>query len=179
PWHVTSCGAASSQVVMSDPEKEVEDGTERGRMGRSGVPEPGLDRAGDDPVRDGRHAAAHRDRHAARDRAAPARGRPVDDAEGTPVNAEDVLRRCQMPPDEIRWVLNADDPAARETARSLKIARISSWPPNASMYARSVEMYTSLWCSIREIPDCWTPIASASSTCVVPRAARRSDSAKA
>ena len=27
------------------------------------------------------------------------------------MNAEDVLRRCQMPPDEIRWVLNADDPA--------------------------------------------------------------------
>ena len=27
------------------------------------------------------------------------------------MNAEDVLRRCQMPLDEIRWVLTADDPA--------------------------------------------------------------------
>ena len=26
-------------------------------------------------------------------------------------DAADVLRRCQMPPDEIRWVLTADDPA--------------------------------------------------------------------
>ena len=25
--------------------------------------------------------------------------------------AADVLRRCQMPPDEIRWVLAAEDPA--------------------------------------------------------------------
>ena len=25
--------------------------------------------------------------------------------------AADGLRRCQMPPDEIRWVLTADDPA--------------------------------------------------------------------
>jgi hypothetical protein len=28
-----------------------------------------------------------------------------------PVDAADVLRRCQMPEDEIRWVLTADDPA--------------------------------------------------------------------
>jgi hypothetical protein len=27
------------------------------------------------------------------------------------VDATDVLRRCQMPEDEIRWVLTADDPA--------------------------------------------------------------------
>jgi hypothetical protein len=27
------------------------------------------------------------------------------------VEAEEALRRCQMPPDEIRWVLTADDPA--------------------------------------------------------------------
>ena len=27
------------------------------------------------------------------------------------VEAAEVLRRCQMPADEIRWVLNADDPA--------------------------------------------------------------------
>jgi hypothetical protein len=26
-------------------------------------------------------------------------------------DAADVLQRCQMPPDEIRWVLTADDPA--------------------------------------------------------------------
>ena len=26
-------------------------------------------------------------------------------------DAADVLRRCQMPEDEIRWVLTADDPA--------------------------------------------------------------------
>ena len=30
---------------------------------------------------------------------------------GGDVRAEDVLRRCQMPPDEIRWVLTAEDPA--------------------------------------------------------------------
>ena len=30
---------------------------------------------------------------------------------GEDLRAEDVLRRCQMPPDEIRWVLYADDPA--------------------------------------------------------------------
>ena len=30
---------------------------------------------------------------------------------GEDLRAEDVLRRCQMPPDEIRWVLHADDPA--------------------------------------------------------------------
>ena len=31
---------------------------------------------------------------------------------GTDVRADaaEVLRRCQMPPDEIRWVLTADDP---------------------------------------------------------------------
>jgi len=28
-----------------------------------------------------------------------------------PADAADVLRRCQMPADEIRWVLTADDPA--------------------------------------------------------------------
>jgi hypothetical protein len=27
------------------------------------------------------------------------------------VDAGEVLRRCQMPEDEIRWVLTADDPA--------------------------------------------------------------------
>ena len=27
------------------------------------------------------------------------------------VGAADALRRCQMPEDEIRWVLTADDPA--------------------------------------------------------------------
>jgi len=27
------------------------------------------------------------------------------------LRVEDVLRRCQMPPDEIRWVLTSDDPA--------------------------------------------------------------------
>jgi hypothetical protein len=27
------------------------------------------------------------------------------------VDAADVLRRCQMPEDEIRWVLSAEDPA--------------------------------------------------------------------
>jgi hypothetical protein len=27
----------------------------------------------------------------------------------TPETAADVLRRCQMPPDEIRWVLTAED----------------------------------------------------------------------
>jgi hypothetical protein len=26
-------------------------------------------------------------------------------------DAAEMLRRCQMPPDEIRWVLTADDPA--------------------------------------------------------------------
>jgi Fic family protein len=26
-------------------------------------------------------------------------------------DAAEVLRRCQMPPDEIRWILTADDPA--------------------------------------------------------------------
>jgi hypothetical protein len=28
----------------------------------------------------------------------------------TPETAADVLRRCQMPPDEIRWVLIAEEP---------------------------------------------------------------------
>ena len=28
-----------------------------------------------------------------------------------PLDAAEVLRRCQMPEDEIRWVLTADDPA--------------------------------------------------------------------
>ena len=28
-----------------------------------------------------------------------------------PIDAAEVLRRCQMPEDEIRWVLTADDPA--------------------------------------------------------------------
>jgi hypothetical protein len=28
-----------------------------------------------------------------------------------PMEADEVLRRCQMPEDEIRWVLTADDPA--------------------------------------------------------------------
>jgi hypothetical protein len=31
--------------------------------------------------------------------------------DGLPETAAAVLRRCQMPPDEIRWVLTADDPA--------------------------------------------------------------------
>jgi len=30
---------------------------------------------------------------------------------GEDLRVEDVLRRCQMPPDEIRWVLTSDDPA--------------------------------------------------------------------
>src|SRR5439155_24036415 len=55
----------------------------------------------------------------ARDRDASGRGRPVDDAEGAgPVigsdvcaDAAEVRRRCQMPEDEIRWVLTPDDPA--------------------------------------------------------------------
>jgi len=28
-----------------------------------------------------------------------------------PIDAAEVLRRCQMPPDEIRWILSTDDPA--------------------------------------------------------------------
>jgi hypothetical protein len=30
---------------------------------------------------------------------------------GEDPRAEDLLRRCQMPPDEIRWVMTAVDPA--------------------------------------------------------------------
>jgi hypothetical protein len=30
---------------------------------------------------------------------------------GEDLRVEDVLRGCQMPPDEIRWVLTSDDPA--------------------------------------------------------------------
>ena len=96
-------------------ERATED---RGWVG-PGVPELRPDRARDDPVRDGRDAAAHDHRDAARDRDAPGRGRSVDDAEGAkPVIGTDlradpaeVLRRCQMPEDEVRWVLTADEPA--------------------------------------------------------------------
>src|SRR6266550_2944882 len=102
------------------------DGTERShgahdggsRLGGSGVPQLGSDRARDDPVRDRRDAVAHDHRDATRDRDAPGRGRLVDDAEGATVigvdaraDAAEVLRRCQMPEDEIRWVLTAHDPA--------------------------------------------------------------------
>ena len=38
--------------------------------------------------------------------------------------AEDVLRRCQMPPDEIRWILNADDPAVVHMIVELHIERL-------------------------------------------------------
>ena len=37
---------------------------------------------------------------------------------------EDVLRRCQMPPDEIRWVLAADDPAVVHMILELHIERL-------------------------------------------------------
>jgi hypothetical protein len=30
---------------------------------------------------------------------------------GEDLHAEELLRRCQMPPDEIRWVMTAEDPA--------------------------------------------------------------------
>jgi hypothetical protein len=30
---------------------------------------------------------------------------------GEDLHAEEVLRRCQMPPDEIGWVMTAEDPA--------------------------------------------------------------------
>ena len=38
--------------------------------------------------------------------------------------AEDVLRRCQMPPDEIRWILTADDPAVVHMILELHIERL-------------------------------------------------------
>ncbi len=38
--------------------------------------------------------------------------------------AEDVLRRCQMPPDEIGWILHADDPAIVHMIVELHIERL-------------------------------------------------------
>lgn len=38
--------------------------------------------------------------------------------------AEDVLRRCRMPPDEIRWILTADDPAVVHMILELHIERL-------------------------------------------------------
>jgi hypothetical protein len=37
---------------------------------------------------------------------------------------EDVLRRCQMPPEEIRWVLMADDPAIVHMLLELHVERL-------------------------------------------------------
>ena len=40
------------------------------------------------------------------------------------MKAEDVLRRCQMPEDEIRWVLSATDPAVVHMVLELHIERL-------------------------------------------------------
>jgi hypothetical protein len=37
---------------------------------------------------------------------------------------EDVLRRCQMPPEEIRWVLTAEDPAVVHMLLELHVERL-------------------------------------------------------
>lgn len=39
-------------------------------------------------------------------------------------SVEDVLRRCQMPPEEIRWVLAADDPAVVHMLLELHVERL-------------------------------------------------------
>ena len=39
-------------------------------------------------------------------------------------DAAEVLRRCQMPEDEIRWVLTADDPAVVHMALELHRERL-------------------------------------------------------
>jgi hypothetical protein len=43
---------------------------------------------------------------------------------GEDLRAEDVLRRCQMPEDEIRWVLTADDPAVAHMILELHRERL-------------------------------------------------------
>jgi hypothetical protein len=40
------------------------------------------------------------------------------------VIAEDVLRRCRMPQDEIRWVLTADDPSVVHMILELHLERL-------------------------------------------------------
>ena len=40
------------------------------------------------------------------------------------VAAADGLRRCQMPEDEIRWVLTADDPAIVHMILELHVERL-------------------------------------------------------
>jgi hypothetical protein len=39
-------------------------------------------------------------------------------------SVEDVLRRCQMPPEEIRWVLKADEPAVVHMLLELHVERL-------------------------------------------------------
>jgi hypothetical protein len=73
---------------------------------------------GDVPVHDGWDADVDRDRNAGRDPAVRRRTRHVAHPEGTRRMIEQlvrpelaaVLERCQMPAQEIRWVLAADDP---------------------------------------------------------------------
>lgn len=38
--------------------------------------------------------------------------------------AEDVLRRCQMPEDEIRWILSADEPSIVHMILELHLERL-------------------------------------------------------
>ena len=39
-------------------------------------------------------------------------------------SVEDVLRRCQMPPEEIRWVVTADDPSVVHMLLELHVERL-------------------------------------------------------
>jgi hypothetical protein len=41
-----------------------------------------------------------------------------------PLTAEEVLRRCQMPTQEIRWVLTTDDPAIVHMVLELHVERL-------------------------------------------------------
>jgi len=45
-------------------------------------------------------------------------------AEDLLADAADVLRRCQMPTDEIRWILAADDPAVVHMIVELHLERL-------------------------------------------------------
>jgi hypothetical protein len=43
---------------------------------------------------------------------------------GVRADAAEVLRRCQMPEDEIRWVLSSDDPAVAHVILELHRERL-------------------------------------------------------
>jgi hypothetical protein len=43
---------------------------------------------------------------------------------GPPTNAAEVLRRCEMPPEEIRWTLATDDPAVIHMLLELHVERL-------------------------------------------------------